>query len=838
LEQFNVTGMSCAACVSHVEKAVSGVEGVNTVSVSLLTNSMSVDFAAPATAQSICDAVKNAGYGAQAKGAANKAASGDDELLEDKETPRLLRRFVSSIAFLLVLMYISMGSMVGLPLPKFLDGTENAVSFALAQMLLAAIVMLINHKFFTSGVMGIIRRAPGMDALVALGSGVSFLYSVVVTFLMSSALGRGDFESVMHYRHDLYFESAAMIVALITLGKTLEAYSKGKTTDALKSLIRLAPKTARVIRDGEQVEVGIDEVQVGDIFIVFPGESIPVDGVITEGGSAVDESALSGESIPVDKTIGDTVSAATINLSGHLTCRATRVGDDTTLSQIINLVKEASSSKAPISKLADKVAGIFVPTVIALATLTLVIWLLVGESAAFALARGISVLVISCPCALGLATPVAIMVGSGAGARSSILFKTAASLEATGKVDYVVLDKTGTVTEGKPKVTDIIPAQGVEEGYLLSAAASLEAKSEHPLSRAVMQYAEENGIAPGSCDNFTALPGFGVSGERNGQAILGGNVELLSKNGIDTAELAAKGASLAAEGKTPLYFAENGAPIGIIAVSDTEKETSAEAISQLKGMGAKVVLLTGDNELTAKAVAARLGIDEVVAGVKPDGKQAVIKKLQKDGMVAMVGDGINDSPALAQADIGIAIGAGTDVAIDAADVVLMKSDPLDIPAAIRLSRRVLKNIKENLFWAFCYNCIGIPIAAGVLYPMFGLKLSPMLGALAMSLSSFCVVSNALRLRLVKPRDPSRDKKKTNKHKKGAKTMEKTMKIEGMMCPHCEARVKKTLEGIEGVASAEVSHKAGTAVVTLSKELSGDVLKNAVEAEGYTVHEVK
>ncbi|MBR5261115.1 MAG: heavy metal translocating P-type ATPase, partial [Oscillospiraceae bacterium] len=826
------------ACVSHVEKAVQGVEGVSTVSVSLLTNSMSVDYSAPATAQTICDAVKNAGYGAQKKGESKTASANDDELLEDKETPRLLRRFVSSIAFLLVLMYISMGSMAGLPLPKFLDGAENAVSFALIQLLLAAIVMLINHKFFTSGVMGIIHRAPGMDALVALGSGVSFLYSVVVTFLMSSALGRGDLEAVMHYRHDLYFESAAMIVALITLGKTLEAYSKGKTTDALKSLIRLAPKTAHVIRNGVQTDVGIDEVMIDDIFVVFPGESIPVDAIVTEGISSVDESALTGESIPVDKVSGDTVSAATININGHLTCRATRVGDDTTLSQIINLVKEASSSKAPISKLADKVAGIFVPTVIGLAALTLVVWLVCGAQGAFALARAISVLVISCPCALGLATPVAIMVGSGVGARNGILFKTAVSLEAAGKVDYVVLDKTGTVTEGKPRVTDLIPTEGVDENYLLSVAANLEAKSEHPLSLAVTRCADEREIESEPCENFAALPGFGVSGEVDGKAVFGGNIELLTKNGVDTSALSAEGEKLAAQGKTPLYFAENGKALGVIAVSDTEKATSVEAISQLKGMGAKVVLLTGDNELTAKAVAARLGIDEVVAGVKPDGKQAVIKKLQKNGTVAMVGDGINDSPALAQADIGIAIGAGTDVAIDAADVVLMKSDPLDIPAAIRLSRKVLKNIKENLFWAFCYNCIGIPVAAGVLYPMFGLKLSPMLGALAMSLSSFCVVTNALHLRLVKPRDASHDKKKVNKHKKGAKTMELTMKIEGMMCPHCEARVKKTVEAIDGVASAEVSHKEGTAVVTLAKELSGEVLKSAVEAEGYTVHEVK
>ena len=834
MEQYNVTGMSCAACSARVEKAVSAVEGVSACSVSLLTNSMGVE--GTAAPEAIIAAVEAAGYGASRKGEKKTSSpAADEEALRDRETPVLKRRLASSLGFLLVLMYVSMGhTMLGLPLPAFFEG--NHLAIGLLELLLAAIVMLINHKFFTSGIRGLLHRAPNMDTLVALGSGVSFLYSTVTLFAMTAAVQRGDAERAHALMHNLYFESAAMIVTLITVGKMLEARSKGKTTDALKSLMRLAPQTARVERGGAEKTVPIDEVQKGDVFLVRPGESIPVDGVVLEGESSVNEAALTGESIPVDKTAGDRVSAATVNQSGFIRCEATRVGEDTTLSQIIKMVSDASATKAPIAKLADKVSGIFVPAVIGIALVTFGIWLLLGKGFAFALSRGIAVLVISCPCALGLATPVAIMVGNGMGAKNGILFKTAVSLEQTGKTQIVVLDKTGTVTNGEPVVTDLIPAEGVTEEQLFTAALALEKKSEHPLARAITAYGEEKGVAAAPIENFTALPGNGLRATQNGEVLLGGSMKYVSSLVSVPDTLRAGAEALAEKGKTPLLFAKGGLLLGLIAVADTVKPDAVEAVRELKGMGIRVVMLTGDNSRTAAAIGAQVDADEVISGVLPEGKESVIRSLQERGRVAMVGDGINDAPALTRADVGIAIGAGADVAVDAADVVLMKSRMRDVPAAIRLSRATLVNIKENLFWAFFYNIICIPLAAGA-YARFGLTLSPMIGAAAMSLSSFCVVTNALRLNFCRLYDPTRDKKIKNtlkEREEEEKNMTKTLKIEGMMCPHCEARVKKALEAVDGVAAAEVSHVAGTAVVMLSADVANDTLRNAVEAQDYKV----
>ena len=851
MEQYTVTGMSCAACSSRVEKAVSGVPGVTACSVSLLTNSMGVE--GTASSADIIKAVQDAGYGASVKGAGKEGSVQAqsleaEEALKDHETPVLKRRLWYSVGFLIVLMYFSMGHMMwGWPLPAFFDG--NHVAMGLIQLILTAIVMVINQKFFISGFKSLWHKAPNMDTLVALGSMAAFVYSTYALFAMTDAQVKGNADAVMSYMHEFYFESAAMILTLITVGKMLEARSKGKTTDALKSLMKLAPKTAVVVRDGEEVTVGIEQVQKGDVFVVRPGENIPVDGIVLEGNSAVNEAALTGESIPVDKTVGDSVSAATVNQSGFIRCEATRVGEDTTLSQIIQMVSDAAATKAPIAKVVDRVSGVFVPTVITIAVITTIVWLLAGQSVGFALARGISVLVISCPCALGLATPVAIMVGNGMGAKHGIMFKTAVSLEEAGKMDIVALDKTGTITSGEPKVTDIILAEAKSEQELLALACSLEKKSEHPLARAINERAQADGISAGEVDDFVALPGNGLSGIYEGSELCGGNVNYIGSVAAVSDEIRAKAEKLAEAGKTPLYFSRDGQLLGIVAVADVIKEDSPRAVKELQNMGIRVVMLTGDNERTAKAIGAQAGVDEVIAGVLPEGKESVIRSLKEQGKVAMVGDGINDAPALTRADIGIAIGAGTDIAIDAADVVLMKSRLSDVPAAIRLSRATLRNIHENLFWAFFYNVIGIPLAAGIWYPLFGLKLNPMFGAAAMSLSSFCVVTNALRLNLFQMYDASKDKKKKqsrphdeshadHKEKKEKSAMTKTMKIEGMMCGHCEARVKKTLEGIEGVTEAVVSHEKGTAVVTLEKEVADSVLKEAVEAQDYKVVSVQ
>ncbi len=828
--QYNVTGMSCAACQARVEKAVSAVPGVTACAVSLLTNSMGVEGTASEAA--ILKAVRDAGYGASPKGAGGGSApAADGDALVDRETPALRRRLLWSVGFVLVLMYFSMGHMMwGWPVPKFFEG--NHVGMGLLQLLLAAIVMVINQKFFISGFKGLIHRAPNMDTLVALGSAASFGWSTWVLFQMTRAQAEGNMDAVMDYMMDFWFESAAMILALITVGKMLEARSKGRTTDALKSLMRLAPKTAHVERQGREETVPIGDVRVGDVFLVRPGETVPVDGEVLEGHSAVNESALTGESIPVDKAPGDRVSAATVNADGLLRCRAARVGEDTTLSQIIKMVSDAAATKAPIAKIADKVSGVFVPAVISIAVVTAAVWLLLGKPVGYALARGISVLVISCPCALGLATPVAIMVGSGVGAKNGILFKTAVSLEETGRVEIVALDKTGTVTSGQPQVTDLLPAQGVSETELLTLAAALERGSEHPLAKAALARAAERKIDPPAVTDFRALPGNGVTATLEGAVLTGGSLRYMSGvlgPGRAPEETAA---ALANEGKTPLLFARDGALLGVIAVADAIKEGSPEAVRQLRDMGIRVVMLTGDNERTARAVGAQAGVDEVIAGVLPDGKEAVVRKLRRQGKVAMVGDGINDAPALTRADVGLAIGAGADVAIDAADVVLMKSDLLDVPAAIRLSRATLRNIHENLFWAFFYNSIGIPLAAGVFVGL-GLTLNPMFGAAAMSLSSFCVVSNALRLNLVKIRDARHDKKRKHKEKE-PETMEKTLKIEGMMCPHCEMRVKNALEAVPGVTEAVPSHTAGSAVVTLERDVDMAALKKAVEDQGYKV----
>ncbi|MBQ9687526.1 MAG: heavy metal translocating P-type ATPase [Oscillospiraceae bacterium] len=835
MKQYNVTGMSCAACSARVEKAVSGVPGVSACSVSLLTNSMGVD--GTATDQAIIAAVEAAGYGASVKGA-EKSAAADDDALKDRDTPLLKRRLIASLGFLLVLMYFSMGHMMwGWPLPKAMDG--NHVAMGLVQLLLAAIIMVINQKFFISGFRGLIHRAPNMDTLVAMGSAAAFVYSTYALFRMTGAQVSGGTAAAMAWMDEFYFESAAMILTLITVGKMLESRSKGKTTDALKGLMKIAPKTATLLIDGQEKTVPIETVKKGDVFVVRPGENIPVDGIVLEGSSAVDESALTGESIPVDKAVGDMVSAATVNQVGFIRCEATRVGEDTTLSQIIRMVSDAAATKAPIAKIADKVSGVFVPVVITIALITTVIWLLVGKGIGFALARGISVLVISCPCALGLATPVAIMVGNGVGAKQGILFKTAAALEETGRVDVVALDKTGTITAGTPKVTDILPADGVTADELLTAAASLEALSEHPLAGAVMEYADENHVKPFAVSDFSALPGNGLTASYEGQTLIGGSRKFIqTKLGLPQL-LADKADELAGQGKTPLFFARGDKLLGVIAVADVMKPDSAQAIAELKNLGIRVVMLTGDNQRTAEAIGHQAGVDTVIAGVLPDGKEATIRQLSEYGKVAMVGDGINDAPALTRADIGIAIGAGADIAVDAADVVLMHGSLLDVSAAIRLSRATLRNIHENLFWAFFYNAICIPVAAGA-FVWAGLTLNPMLGAAAMSLSSFCVVTNALRLNLFKVHDASRDKPRKGKEMEEIKiennkeelTMTKTLKIEGMMCTHCEARVKKALEAVEGVESAVVSHESGTAVVTGSADF--ETLKAAVEAQDYTV----
>ena len=845
MEQYIVTGMSCAACSSRVEKAVSKVPGVTSCSVSLLTNSMGVE--GTASEQDIIKAVADAGYGASKKGEGavktqSSAASAGEDMLKDRETPVLKRRLIASVGFLIVLMYFSMGHMMwGWPVPGFMK--DNHVMMGLLQMLLTIAIMVINQKFFISGFKGLIHRAPNMDTLVALGSGASFAYSTYALFAMTDAQVRGDMDAVMSYMHDFYFESAAMILALITVGKMLEARSKGKTTDALKGLMKLAPKTAVVIRDGKEVQVSIEQVQKGDLFVVKPGENIPVDGEVIEGNSAVNESALTGESIPVDKAAGDKVSAATVNQSGYLKCRATRVGEDTTLSQIIQMVSDAAATKAPIAKIADRVSGVFVPAVITIAVITTIVWLIAGQSIGFALSRGIAVLVISCPCALGLATPVAIMVGNGMGAKHGIMFKTAVSLEETGKMEIVALDKTGTITSGEPEVTDIIPAAGVTEDTLLKYAYALENKSEHPLARAILEKAKEENVGIEEVTEFQALPGNGLTAVLDGHTLYGGNHTFISSKVSVGADIQRQAERLAEEGKTPLFFGNEERLLGVIAVADVIKEDSPQAIKELQNMGIHVVMLTGDNERTAKAIGKQAGVDEVIAGVLPEGKEQVIRRLKAKGKVAMVGDGINDAPALTRADMGIAIGAGTDVAIDAADVVLMKSRLSDVPAAIRMSRATLRNIHENLFWAFFYNIIGIPLAAGVWYPLFGWKLNPMFGAAAMSLSSFCVVSNALRLNLFKMYDASKDKKlKAKKEKKISKkedkTMKKTMHIEGMMCGHCEATVKKALEALPQVEEAVVSHEAGTAEVTLNAELADDVLKKTVEDKDYTVTSIK
>ena len=852
MEQYTVTGMSCAACSARVEKAVKAVPGVTSCSVSLLTNSMGVEGTASASA--IVKAVQEAGYGASPKAAAAETPSAELDALADHETPRLKKRLIASLVFLAVLMYFSMGHMMwGWPLPHWFDG--NHVAMGLVQLLLAGIVMVINQKFFISGFKGLLHRAPNMDTLVALGSSASFLWSTYALFAMTRAQVDGNDALVMHYMMELYFESAAMILTLITVGKMLEARSKGKTTDALKSLMKLAPQTATLLREGAEVTVPIAQVKKGDLFVVRPGENIPVDGLVLEGSSAVNESALTGESIPVDKTAGDKVSAATTNQSGFLKCEATRVGEDTTLAQIIRMVSDAAATKAPIAKIADTVSGFFVPAVISISVLTTLVWLLLGREFGYALARGISVLVISCPCALGLATPVAIMVGNGLGARNGILFKTAASLEAAGRTQIVALDKTGTITSGEPRVTDILPAEGVSESELLTLAASLEQKSEHPLAKAVLAYAETETIACPDVTDFAALPGNGLSARLDGMEIYGGNAEFIATKASVPAELQAEAARLAAEGKTPLFFGGAGRLMGVIAVADTLKEDSPRAIRELQNMGIRVVMLTGDNQRTADAIGRQAGVDEVIAGVLPDGKEAVIRRLQENGKVAMVGDGINDAPALTRADTGIAIGAGTDVAIDAADVVLMNSRLSDVPAAIRLSRATLRNIHENLFWAFIYNIIGIPLAAGVFIP-FGLTLNPMFGAAAMSLSSFCVVSNALRLNLFDLHSTKHDRKPKSAALPAApvqpaaaentaepvsapvvkedNAMKKTLHVEGMMCCHCEARVKKALEALPAVDAAVVSHEAGTAIVTLNAEVSDADLKKAVEDQDYKV----
>ena len=845
MEQYIVTGMSCAACSSRVEKAVSKVPGVTSCSVSLLTNSMGVE--GTASEQEIIKAVADAGYGASKKGEGaakiqSSSASAGEDMLKDRTTPALKKRLIASLGFLIVLMYFSMGHMMwGWPVPGFMK--DNHVMMGLLQMLLTIAVMVINQKFFISGFKGMIHRAPNMDTLVALGSGASFVYSTYALFAMTDAQMRGDMDAVMSYMHDFYFESAAMILALITVGKMLEARSKGKTTDALKGLMKLAPKTAVVIRAGKEVQVSIEQVQKGDCFVVKPGENIPVDGEVIEGNSAVNESALTGESIPVDKAVGDKVSAATVNQSGYLKCRATRVGEDTTLSQIIQMVSDAAATKAPIAKIADRISGVFVPTVITIAVITIIVWLIAGQSIGFALSRGIAVLVISCPCALGLATPVAIMVGNGMGARNGIMFKTAVSLEETGKMQIVALDKTGTITSGEPKVTDIIPAAGVTEDTLLKYAYALENKSEHPLARAILEKAKEENAGIEEVTGFQALPGNGLTAILDGHTLYGGNHTFISSKVSVDGDIQKKAEKLAEAGKTPLFFGNEDRLLGVIAVADVIKEDSPQAIKELQNMGIHVVMLTGDNERTAKAIGQQAGVDEVIAGVLPEGKEQVIRKLKEKGKVAMVGDGINDAPALTRADMGIAIGAGTDVAIDAADVVLMKSRLSDVPAAIRMSRATLRNIHENLFWAFFYNIIGIPLAAGVWYPLFGWKLNPMFGAAAMSLSSFCVVSNALRLNLFKMYDASKDKKlKAKKEKKRSKKEDKTMKkimhIEGMMCGHCEAAVKKALEALPQVDEAVVSHEAGTAELTLNAEITDDVLKKTVEDKDYTVTSVE
>ena len=853
MKQYIVTGMSCAACSSRVEKAVSKVEGVENCSVSLLTNSMGVE--GTASDEAVIKAVEDAGYGASLKtshtasdksGTSQSGSQGmyaaQEDMLKDRATPVLKKRLIASVGFLIVLMYISMGHMMwGWPLPSFLEG--NHVAMGLIQMLLTIIIMVINQKFFISGFKGLLHKAPNMDTLVALGSGAAFVYSTYALFAMTDAQVRMDMDGVMHYMHEFYFESAAMILTLITVGKMLEAHSKGKTTDAIKSLMKLAPKTANIIRDGSELNVPVENVKKGDIFIVRPGENIPVDGIVVEGSSAVNEAALTGESIPVDKSAGDNVSAATLNQSGFLKCEASRVGEDTTLSQIIQMVSDAAATKAPIAKIADRVSGVFVPAVITIALITISVWLIAGQSVGFALARGISVLVISCPCALGLATPVAIMVGNGMGAKNGMMFKTASSLEETGKIDIVALDKTGTITSGEPKVTDIICADGFEKNDLLENAYSIEMLSEHPLAKAVTGYVKDNKRdifnKKYNITEFQALAGNGLSGINGEDKITGGSLKFMSNTVNVPKEMDKKAQELAEQGKTPLLFAKNDKLLGIIAVADVIKEESGQAVKELHDMGVRVVMLTGDNERTAKAIGRQAGVDEVIAGVLPDGKEAVIRKLKESGKVAMVGDGINDAPALTRADIGIAIGAGTDIAIDAADIVLMKSRLTDVSAAIRLSRATLRNIHENLFWAFFYNIIGIPLAAGVWILLFGWTLNPMFGAAAMSLSSFCVVTNALRLNLFKVYDASHDRKRVKKHdnnknSKGEKNMEKTLNIEGMMCGHCEARVKKALEALAQVDEAVVSHENGTAVVKLNVDVDNAVLKEAVEAQDYKV----
>lgn len=829
MKKFNVTGMSCAACSSRVEKAVSKVEGVQSCSVSLLTNSMGVE--GSASEESIIAAVEKTGYGASVAGAEKKQSAETDQL-KDKDTPVLMHRLIASVGFLAVLMYISMGHMMlGWPLPNFF--TDNHIAMGLVQLLLCVIIMVINQKFFINGFKGLIHRSPNMDTLVALGSGASFVYSVYALFAMTDAQVKGNTELVMSYMHEFYFESAAMILTLITVGKMLEAHSKGKTTNALKALLNLAPKKATLLIDGKETEVTVDKVKKGDVFVVRPGESIPVDAEITDGSTAVDESALTGESIPVDKVVGDTVSAGTINKSGFIKCSATAVGEDTALSQIIKMVSDAAATKAPVAKIADKVSDVFVPAVIVIALITIAVWLLCGQTVGYALARGISVLVISCPCALGLATPVAIMVGNGMGARKGILFKTAASLEEAGKTQIAVLDKTGTITKGEPKVTDIIPFE-ITENELLKYAYSIEAKSEHPLAKAIIVKAEELSLNPYEVTDFKAESGNGLSAEYNGKRIIGGSKKYISSIIGISNDILSKADKLSEEGKTPLFFMLDNKLLGIIAVADVIKEESPQAIKQLQNMGIKVVMLTGDNERTAKAVGKLAGVDEVIAGVLPDGKEKVVADLKKQGKVLMVGDGINDAPALTRADIGMAIGSGTDIAIDAADVVFMKSKLTDVPAAVRLSRKTLRNIHENLFWAFIYNVIGIPLAAGVWIPLLGWQLNPMFGAAAMSLSSFCVVTNALRLNFFDITNPKKDRKIKYKSKKDDNAMTKTMKIDGMMCSHCEGRVKQSLEGLAQVSQAEVSHEKGTAVVTLTAEVSNDVLKKTVEDQGYNV----
>lgn len=832
MKQYNVTGMSCASCVARVEKVVNKVDGVTSCSVNLLTNSMSVD--GDVKSSDVISAVEKAGYGASLKGNSYKENKSNDEPLKDTETPKLKKRLFSSLVFLILLMYISMGHMMwGFPLPSIL--ANNHIAMGLIQLLLTGIIMVINQKFFVSGIKALIHRSPNMDTLVALGAGASFIYSVYALFAMTNAQVNNDMSLVMKYMDEFYFESAGMILTLITLGKMLESYSKGKTTNAIKGLMNLAPKKATILVDNVEKVVPVEEVKIGDIFVVKPGENIPVDGVVIEGESAVNESALTGESIPVDKSVGDNVSGATVNQSGFIKCKATKVGEDTTLSQIIKMVSDASATKAPIAKVADKVSGVFVPVVISIAVVTIIVWLLCGATFGNALVRGISVLVISCPCALGLATPVAIMVGNGVGAKNGILFKNATSLETTGKVSYVLLDKTGTITSGTPVVTDIIPSENYAEDNLLSYASSLESKSEHPLAKAVVQKAIDSSIKTLDTTDFKSLTGNGVSAKINGKTIVGGSVKHISSIANIDENIIKKADDLATKGKTPLLFVMDNQLLGIIAVADVVKSDSPKAIKELQNMGIKVVMVTGDNEKTAQAIAKESGVDEVIAGVLPDGKEKVVTQYKQKGMVAMVGDGINDAPALTRADIGIAIGAGTDVAIDSADIVLMKSKLTDVSGAIRLSRGTLRNIHENLFWAFIYNVIGIPLAAGVWIPIFGWTLSPMFGAAAMSLSSFCVVTNALRLNFLNIRSSKRDRKIKNKtNKKEKNTMTTTLKINGMMCPHCEATVKTALESIDGVTSAEVSHESGTAVVTLSKEVSDDVLKKAVVDKGYTV----